>query len=212
MDPITFKDGSVLKIIADESPESPREWNNNGTMVCFHRQYNLGDKHDYKQSDFSIAISAGNGWDALRVQIEKDHDDVVILPLYLFDHSGLSIATDDTKFRQCDRAGWDWGQVGFIFATRENLKKGGHPDNVDPVKVETWLRGEVEIYDQFLRGDIFGFTLRAPPTHCDACSHDEEGEVTDSCWGFYGDDPVENGMIDHLSEPYRTELKVLESA
>ena len=38
----------------------------------------------------------------------------LILPLYLMDHSGLSIRTSSELFRMCDSAGWDWGCVGFI--------------------------------------------------------------------------------------------------
>ena len=97
-----FADGTSLEIHSDHDVESPRSWDNNGRMVCFHRRYTLGDETDYKSDDF-------NGYDELRKQIEADHDVVAILPLYLFDHSGLSIRTTDAEFRACDGAGWDWG-------------------------------------------------------------------------------------------------------
>lgn len=90
-----LKDGRKLRIIQDESPQSPREWDNNGWMVCLHTRYDLGDKHDYRSEDHA-------GWGALKAQIEKDHDVVVILPLYLFDHSGLSIRTTSDQFSMCD--------------------------------------------------------------------------------------------------------------
>lgn len=188
---ITFQDRSVLRIIQDESAESPREHDNNGQMVCFHKKYDLGDKHGYDAKDFER-----RGWDRLQAQIEKDCDVVVILPLYLYDHSGLTMNT--TGFN----CSWDSMQVGFIFATRENLKRGGHPDNVDPDKVKKWLVGEVRTYDRHLKGDVWGFQLYAPP--CDKCGG--KGKVTDSCWGFYGDDPRKNGMMDNLDTKYREEL------
>ena len=37
-----------LKIVQDTDPESPRTWDNLGTMVCFHKRYELGDKTDYR--------------------------------------------------------------------------------------------------------------------------------------------------------------------
>ncbi len=37
----------LIEILNDEDPENPREWDNLGTMVCFHRHYNLGDKHNF---------------------------------------------------------------------------------------------------------------------------------------------------------------------
>lgn len=48
---IKFKrDGKVVAVLIqrDEYPESPREWDNLGMMVCFHRDYKLGDPHNYK--------------------------------------------------------------------------------------------------------------------------------------------------------------------
>lgn len=38
-----------LKIVHDEHPESPREWSNLGTMICFHPHGNLGDRHGYPE-------------------------------------------------------------------------------------------------------------------------------------------------------------------
>jgi len=47
-----------LKIEQDEDAEDPREFDNLGIMVCFHKRYNLGDKTDLSSDQF-------NGWDEL---------------------------------------------------------------------------------------------------------------------------------------------------
>jgi hypothetical protein len=194
---IKFSDGRQLEIIRDEDPESPREWDNLGTMVCFHQRYNLGDKnHGIDHKEFG-------GWDEMEKWIRHQNPDCVILPLYLFDHSGITISTGCEHFRACDGAGWDWGQVGFIFISREKInqeygKHGGRTDD----QIREYLRNEVKVYDQYLQGDIYGFIMREPA--CPTC--DGPGEEGDSCWGFYGDDPLENGMIDHLDSKYREEL------
>jgi hypothetical protein len=39
--------GKTIKVSYDEDAESPRDWDNLGTMVCFHRRYNLGDDHKH---------------------------------------------------------------------------------------------------------------------------------------------------------------------
>jgi hypothetical protein len=57
--------------------------------------------------------------------------------------------------------------------------------------IQTCLKGEVEVYDQYLTGDVWGFEVV------------EDGEVTDSCWGFFGSDPLTNGIFDHLADPAR---------
>ena len=49
------------------------------------------------------------------------------------------------------------------------------------------MEGEVETFNQYLNNDVYGFTIE-----------DEDGNVIDSCGGFYGDDFVNNGMIEHI--------------
>src|SRR3990167_995153 len=92
------KDWIRIELHQDELMESPRGWDNLGTMVCFHSRYRLGDSHNFESpKDFQEQIT------------EEAH---VILPLYLYDHSGLAINT--TGFH-CP---WDSGQVGFIYVSK----------------------------------------------------------------------------------------------
>jgi len=177
-----FSDGCQLEVYPDECPESPRTWDNIGVMVCFHKHYDLGDKHDYRTQDY-------DGWQGLHDAILADHPTATILPLFLYDHSGLAISTGRKYSFNCP---WDSGQVGFIYAEPE--------DGADVLKC---LEAEVNVYNQYLQGDVYGFILRGPP--CDKC--DGPGEDQESCWGFYGSNPLENGMSDNLSETHRAELK-----
>jgi hypothetical protein len=51
----------TLKIVIDEDPPNPREDRDNlGRMVCWHKRYSLGDKHDYKEpEDFMRELADG---------------------------------------------------------------------------------------------------------------------------------------------------------
>lgn len=40
----------ILRIVQDVDTESPREWDNLGTMICWHSRYNLGDDHNYSDT------------------------------------------------------------------------------------------------------------------------------------------------------------------
>lgn len=157
--------GLVIKIKFDDSPESPRSWCNIGKMICFHKRYNLGDKHDYRVKDYS-------SFKELEKAIIKKEKAAIILPLYLYDHSGITMKT--TPFGDP----WDSGQVGFVLASKEKIRKEYNKKRISNSllkKVEKILIAEVETYDQFLRGEVFGF-----------CIEDEKGETIDSCWGHYG--------------------------
>ena len=191
VDVIKLANGT-LEIISDEDPQNPRtEWDNLGTMVCFHKRYGLGDTHDYKSKDY-------DNWNAVKAQIVKDHDPALILPLYMMDHSGLTIRCDCNAFQACDSAGWDWGQIGFIFVSKDKVRNEWGVKRITKKLlslVNRSLRGEVEVYDQYVRGDVYGYRFM-----------DSDGEELDSCWGFFGSDPIENGMVDSLPEDARQQI------
>jgi hypothetical protein len=85
-------------------------------------------------------------------------------------------------------AEFDSGQIGFIFVSKEKARKEyGKLTKAALVKVEKYLAGEVEVYDQYLSGDVYWFK-----------KVDENGEVLDSCGGFYGYDIEKNGMRESI--------------
>jgi hypothetical protein len=159
--------GLTIEIHNDSDNESPREWDNLGTMVCFHRRYNLGDKHSMTVEEAKAFVN---------------RKDVISLPLYLYDHSGITMNT--TGF-SCP---WDSGQVGFIYVTKEKIRKEyGVKRNVTKkliARIIGYLKNEVETYDNFLTGNVYGFKIM-----------DAEGTDIDSCWGFYGDYSGEYGAL-----------------
>jgi len=168
--------GYTIKVEQDDTPMNPRtECDNLGTMVCFHTRYTLGDTgHGYDSRDYK-------GWEGMKQAILKDNPDAVILPVYMYDHSGITINT--TGF-SCP---WDSGQVGFIFLSLYDARKQMHWKVVTKkrrAQLESYLRGEVEVYDQYLRGEVYGYEVIAP-----------DGEELHSCWGYYGD-PDESGLME----------------
>lgn len=163
------KNNHVIEIIQDENPESPRDWDNLGTMACFHRRYKLGDTHSLDIEDVTAIAKS---------------DQYLSLPLYLYDHSGITMNTCGFS---CP---WDSGQVGIIFVSKDRIRKEYGWKNITGAraqKIYTYLNNEVKIYDMFLTGQVYGFVVK-----------DNKDNVIDSCWGFYGDDIKTNGVIDHI--------------
>jgi hypothetical protein len=179
VDTIELENVTVNIYPEGDSMQSPREWDNLGTMVCFHRNYNLGDeKHGfYSPEDFTEFL-------------QENKSKLIALPLYLYDHSGISMSCELTyPFNDL----WDSGQVGYIFVTYETLQKEYHWKNITKArkaKIIQYLKQEVETYDQYLTGDVYGFA-----TVCNHC-----GEELDSCWGFYGHDWKENGLLEYAED------------
>jgi hypothetical protein len=151
-----------VSLIQDMDAMNPRGgFDNAGKMVCWHRRYELGDKHNFSSNqDFQ------DWW-------EDNGKGGVILPLALMDHSGLSmwVGSGPSVF---DPGGWDSGQVGWIYATKETIESEWGKDKKAREQAKKYLEGEVEVYNCYLTGDVYGYVLEGP-----------EGEI-DSCWGFYG--------------------------
>jgi len=194
---ITFTDGATLDIHTDDDPCNPRrEFDQQTTMICFHPKYELGDTdYEYTREDF-------DNWEDLADRIREDYEVVAMLPLYLYNHSGITINTTGFDCR------WDSGQVGWIFTTAKLLDAMGHDAETiaDTEKVKRILVAEVAGYDPYLTGDIWGYVFKNPPVTCEACGHTEV-EEEDSCWGFYGSDVVKNGIACNLPSEYRTALE-----
>jgi len=217
------KDGMRLSIWQDQDTESPRERDNIGTMVCFHSRYDLGDRIDEKNPTdwlFSVLYEAEiieaaqtmepttppheDRWDAetflnyndkaIPAMLEIFERRAFILPLYLFDHGGITMSTGSFS---CP---WDSGQVGWIYATHETAREE-YGDNPGEAKAKTikYMEGEVKTFAQYIEGQVYGFTLERLST----CSHgDEHGDTEESCGGFYGYDWKENGLAEHIPEKH----------
>ncbi len=189
--------GYIIRIQPDPEPESPRDWDNVGTMVCWHRRYSLGDeqpKLDPPEWRRQLALNHLHeiGFpDDLYPMVENGEEDgipderldavfdehFVILPLFLFDHSGITMKTSSEQFHAQDSAGWDWGPVGYIYCTREKARQELSGDTEEELTNSAikCLTGEVETYAQYLEGDIYGYIIESLA-----------GDHIDSCWGFFG--------------------------
>jgi len=165
-------------LVRDPDPPTPLDCDNLGTMVCKHRRYALGDSQD-------PSTIPANDELALKLQ------------LYLLDHGGLTIRVDPSGFQACDPQGWDWGQVGVIYVTKARVVEEYGDLSAESIKrAREVLISEVDTYDQYLRGDVYGFVIERKCPQCEVYSHE------DSCYGFYGSDVRTNGILEHLSDEY----------
>lgn len=157
METIEYKNHTI-KIMQDEYPINPRiDFDNAGTMVCFHKKYNLGDKHKYDIEDIAD-LEANN----------------ICLPIYMYDHSGITIKTSPFSCR------FDSGQLGIIFISYANALKEFKADSINPeliAKAKQLLQYEVEEYDKYLQGDVWHYSI----------TNSNDIEI-DGCGGFYGAD------------------------
>lgn len=163
--------GYSINIYPDDTPEDPRSWDNLGTMVCFHRSYELGDKHDLSTRQF-------NSWNEVETYLIQEEDAYIILPLYLYDHSGLRIKIGSFQgLLPQGHAEFDSGMIGFIYVTAEKIREEYGVKHISKnlkKRVAEYLQNEIYTYDSYLSGSVYGFSVT-----------DSKGNDIDSCWGYY---------------------------
>ena len=161
-----------LTIAHDPDPNDPRSWDNSCTMWCSHNRYNLGDEQ---------IAGAYDSWDDVLTTI----DYVVALPLYLYDHSGITILT--VPFR-CP---WDSGQVGWITMSKEQILSTFGGKRITQKKKEqaiALMKAEVKTYDYYITGEVYSYAIT-----------DADGEVVESCGGYYGREYAEQDGAEALA-------------
>lgn len=204
----------------NDSCFDPRDEYNMTTMICWYRDCKLGDRHTYEDIESFL-------YDLCQKVLQKSQDElesmtckemlklleesnlICIKQLNLYDHSGITISTS-SAYPYNDR--WDSSPVGFVYITIGDLIASGIiiDDNENWKEVaEQIIENEVQIYDYFLRGEVYSFTLEEKihvrnETKCPHCGevikvdeYDDYEEVN-SCGGFYGDTLEDNGILDEI--------------
>lgn len=212
----------LLTVEYDECADDPRDNLNISTMICWHSRYKLGDKHDYSSIDwggleefFSHLCKTICGatddelknlaWEDMLKRLSES-DLIYIKQLNLYDHGGITISTS-SAYPYNDR--WDSSPVGFVYITKEKLIEcklciettADWKESADAI-----IEDEVQIYDYYLRGEVYRYTLKEKITVDNKCPHcgeiinsyDDYEEEVDSCCGFYGCCLEENGIIDSI--------------
>lgn len=177
--------GFTVKIMYDDDPISPLEWDGNPHIAFFHRRY------DYRHGigkDFSLTDPQSyHDW--------KRDNPVIAVPLYMLDHSGLRFHS--RSFGDP----WDSGQVGEVFIPCSEIRKEWGWKRITKsrrAQIVEGLIAFVKELDQYVSGDVYGYDVL-----------DSNGESLDSCWGFYGLESVEEqarSAVEFYTKKRRSDL------
>lgn len=188
-----------VRVVRDYSypDESPRDGYAFGALLAEHPHYTLGDQ-DGPAQELADFIKDMREWhsglaliDAVLKHLQRHFGSTVVLPLYLYDHSGISMAPGSNLLGGggIQAGGWDTSVVGFAFDTTKDREGGGVPD------VEAALRAEVKQYSAHLEGQYFGLieeelmSVHTTVSHNGEVVRDDEDDKwveVDACWGYLG--------------------------
>src|SRR5690606_16220468 len=150
-----------------------------------HRRSDLGDVTRYPDDSETETLA-----DFIRETIEDREgegaaDGAIAMPLWLYEHSGMTmraskenLLADGVSVSNPFSCPWDSGMVGFIYMTRETMdREWSRRDDPRDRRADAMdcMAAEVETYDMWLRGEVYGYIVADP----DGNEH--------SCWGVLGD-------------------------
>jgi len=168
--------GYEINIFFDENPLNPRtDFDNVGKLWLYHSRYDIGDKDAIDFNNF-------RSWEDMLEYIELEYDPAVILPVSMYDHSGVTVFHGEAN-------GWDSGVIGFHFITKADAIRNWGKKNLTKKiikRCEKYLESEISEYDNYVKGNVYGYEV-----------YDDDGNNIDGCWGFFGDDFDRNGLLDH---------------
>lgn len=193
----TTYQGYHINIYYDPNPENPREWDNLGTFYTAHRRYQPEEDFD-KHFDIEDVCENGRPGTFRESFLQK----YIAQNIYMLDHSGQTVST--TSFNDP----WDSGWLGMVAVSIEKVKEE-YGWRILTAKrreqIEKYLTGEVETYDMYLQGDVYGFQITP---------ENDDNNVLDSCWGYFGDENLKHmiteckSIIDgYISQARQNKLK-----
>lgn len=142
------------------------------------------------------------------------------MPLWLYDHSGITMSCGARVGQYADRwdsgcVGWIIALKETVMREMAEyvLDKNGERIRIEhkhegapstwsyltrPLTDKTWrgraveaMKGDVELYDKMLTGDVYRYTLYEREPGDD----EDDWNQLDSCWGFFGSDIEESGIL-----------------
>jgi hypothetical protein len=202
---------TILFIGYDENSgdQNPRDWDNLGELTTFSsrnfKDYNEGgnswdDCLEALMRDFGLQAyhykGQGGGLVLLLDRDPRDgtlsiHGEIVYTEAMiaareeLEEELGVYNPDEIAERLDLDFSGID-GLLIVPFA--KIISEYGSLDEEALSRASRYLKGEIETYNMWARGDVYYGVL------VDAAT----GEELDSCGGFIGDDPKQSGMFDHF--------------
>ena len=173
-----------LVIEHDDSPESPREWDNVGYFITAERNHGCPDNNQeleeiVRETQHS-ATNTESHMALVKSEVETELKEKVlyIAPVYRHEHGNVI-------YRRGTAEGFDVSNCGFYIVTDKTYKD--FPADIK--HVEHNIDAELAMYTNWCNGEVYRFTLL-----------DEDGEYVDGCGGFYDIEDIRERLPEEWKE------------
>ena len=108
-----------------------------------------------------------------------------MLPLYLYDHSGITISTSPFSCH------WDSGRIGCVLMTRKQAIEV-YGERWTEEELNTYMESMVETYDDFLTGEVYTVKVKDR----------EKGEIIERYGSIYLSSEHKQNLEEYLDEEF----------
>jgi len=168
--------GKIVKITIDEYPSDPfNDWDKFSHLVAWHSRYEFGNKTDIEQWKHQEDFEQ---W------VKEQHGKILIMPLYLYNHSGISLSVEYT-YPYNDR--WGAGQIGYAYATYQEIRENYLIKRITKKTIKKaieLIKAEIEAYNQYLSGNVYQAEIYTVEKCDKGHTHID---IEDSISSIYGD-------------------------
>lgn len=170
-----------LVITCDDNSINPREYHTNlGYLITVSNRYRSPDNiPELKDIIIDTANRASSVESHIRLickeMKEKLSEEVIaIFPICIYEHGSI-LYTFGPNYD------FDCSNNSFYIITDKTLKE--YASRVDENEFENIVRQELDIYNRWINGEIYMYTL-----------YDNKGKIIDSCGDFYSLDDIKSDL------------------
>lgn len=148
----------TIKIVQDEYPLSPSEDGDENLFLVYEHRSFSVDRKHFNPREIYEKISSTK---------KVEYADFFVFTVFAYIHSGVALSLSREGYPFNDQ--WDVSSTGFILASKKEFKKRE--------KAYKAAEGLIEYWNNYLSGNVYGYEIV-----------NEEGEVYESCYGYFGDE------------------------
>ena len=185
------------ELVYDQNAPNPREWDNLGTiLIAPDKSHWVESPDDVVDSSIPLGNDPYEHWENLRREQLKlrTSDIATAYPIIKYEHGAIRLSLGR-------KSGWDYGVIGFIYVTKEQVRKCYGVKRITKSileRAENCLQAELDTLTNWLNGECYGWKIKEYALDDDGLDWEEVDTI--DCWsGYLDQDQARDDMKDMLN-------------
>ena len=184
------------ELVYDQHAANPRDCDNLGTiLIAPNKAHWIASPDDIVDTSIHLGKNPFEHWDNIRrEQLKLKKSEIAIAyPVTKYEHTAISLSLGYKR-------GWDYGVVGFVYVTKETLRKRYGVKRITKSIIEhakNCLQDELDMLTRWLNGECYGWQIKEYALD-DGGLDWEEVDTLDNCWGYFDKEQALGDMKDML--------------